>query len=56
MLTDGVITSDANRDVRALSIGAEQFLQPAARTVLRNTSATPAQLLRIDFLTAPLAR
>lgn len=53
-LTEGVVVEESGKPSRPLPIGAELFVEKGARVSLRGTGATAVQLLRVDFLTAPL--
>jgi hypothetical protein len=53
-LTDGIVVERAASNRSTLVIGGEHFVEASQRVTVRNTSASPVQLLRVDVLTRPL--
>ncbi|MES2521596.1 MAG: hypothetical protein V4617_02775 [Gemmatimonadota bacterium] len=53
-LTDAITVTRTGSPPVTLVTGGEHFVDAAQSTVVRNASAGPVQLLRVDFLTKPL--
>lgn len=47
IVTDGVVAEGS------VTAGAERFVAPGSKSVIRNAGTTPIQVLRFDFLTPP---
>lgn len=53
-LTNGISVTRAASPTVSLETGAEHFVEASQSATVRNTGASPVQLLRVDLLTKPL--